>query len=218
MPEQKLRLLVADDHRLFIEGLQYVLKTDLHIEVAGIALNGKEAIEKCNDKDFDVVLMDIHMPVIDGIQATSAIKQLYPSVKVIILSTANDLTSVVNALKAGANAYVLKDAGSTELIKALHSVDKNELYLSPSIAHYFSDNTGKAKTKKDYIHFTENLITPREQAILRLIAEGYTNQEIANALFISVSTADTHRKNLIAKLKVSNTAALVKFAIENKLI
>lgn len=218
MPEQKLRLLVADDHRLFIEGLQYVLKTDLHIEVAGIALNGKEAIEKCNAKDFDAVLMDIHMPVIDGIQATSAIKQLYPSVKVIILSTANDLTSVSNALKAGANAYVLKDAGSAELIKALHSIDKNELYLSPSIAHYFSDGSGKVKIQKDYIHFTENLITPREQSILRLIAEGYTNQQIANALFISVSTADTHRKNLIAKLKVSNTAALVKFAIENKLI
>jgi DNA-binding NarL/FixJ family response regulator len=218
MPEQKLKLLVADDHRLFIEGLQYVLKQDLHIEVAGFAVNGKEAIEKCNSKNFDAVLMDVHMPVIDGIQATIAIKQLYPNIKVIMLSTANDLTTITNALKAGANAYVLKDAGSAELIKALHAVNRDETYLSASIAHFFSKGTGNTKTGKDYIHFSESLITIREQGVLRLIAEGYTNQQIADTLFISVKTADTHRKNLIAKLKVTNTASLVKFAVENKLI
>ena len=218
MPEQKLKLLVADDHRIFIEGLQYVLQQDLYIEVAGFATNGKEAIEKCSSKNFDVVLMDVHMPVIDGIQATIAIKQLYPHIKVIMLSTANDLATVTNALKAGANAYVLKDAGSAELIKALHAVNKDEIYLSASIAHFFSKDTGHAKTSKGYIHFSENLITTREQGVLRLIAEGYTNQQIADTLFISVKTADTHRKNLIAKLKVTNTASLVKFAVANKLI
>lgn len=217
MLKQKTRLLVADDHRLFIEGLQYVLKQDLNLEVAGFALNGKEAIEKCNNRDYDVVLMDIHMPVIDGIQATATIRQLYPDIKVIILSTSSDLSSVSNALKAGANAYILKDAGSNELIKALQVVNKNEIYISSSIAHFFSDDSGKA-IKKDYIQFTKNLITTREQAVLRLIADGYTNQQIADTLSISVGTADTHRKNLLAKLKVSNTAALVRFALENKLI
>jgi len=217
MLKQNTRLLVADDHRLFIEGLQYVLKQDLNIEVAGFALNGKEAIEQCNSKDYDVVLMDIHMPVIDGIQATTTIRQLYPDIKIIILSTASDLSTVSNALKAGAHAYVLKDAGSNELIKALHSVNKNEIYISSSIAHFFSDDSGKS-IRKDYIQFTKNLITTREQAVLRLIADGYTNQQIADTLFISVVTADTYRKNLLAKLKVSNTAALVRFALENKLI
>jgi len=217
MLKQNTRLLVADDHRLFIEGLQYVLKQDLNIEVAGFALNGKEAIEQCNSKDYDVVLMDIHMPVIDGIQATTTIRQLYPDIKIIILSTASDLSTVSNALKAGAHAYVLKDAGSNELIKALHSVNKNEIYISSSIAHFFSDDSGKS-IRNDYIQFTKNLITTREQAVLRLIADGYTNQQIADTLFISVGTADTHRKNLLAKLKVSNTAALVRFALENKLI
>ena len=217
MLKQNTRLLVADDHRLFIEGLQYVLKQDLNIEVAGFALNGKEAIEQCNSKDYDVVLMDIHMPVIDGIQATTTIRQLYPDIKIIILSTASDLSTVSNALKAGAHAYVLKDAGSNELIKALHSVNKNEIYISSSIAHFFSDESGKS-IRKDYIQFTKNLITTREQAVLRLIADGYTNQQIADTLFISVGTADTHRKNLLGKLKVSNTAALVRFALENKLI
>ena len=194
-----------------------MLKQDLNIEVAGFALNGKEAIEQCNSKDYDVVLMDIHMPVIDGIQATTTIRQLYPDIKIIILSTASDLSTVSNALKAGAHAYVLKDAGSNELIKALHSVNKNEIYISSSIAHFFSDDSGKS-IRKDYIQFTKNLITTREQAVLRLIADGYTNQQIADTLFISIGTADTHRKNLLAKLKVSNTAALVRFALENKLI
>jgi DNA-binding NarL/FixJ family response regulator len=217
MHQQKFKLLVADDHRLFMEGLQYVLKHELHIEVAGFAINGKEAIEKCQE-DFDAVLMDVRMPLIDGIQATAAIKQLYPHIKIIILSTSGDLTTVSNAIKAGADAYVLKDVGSAELITALRAVNRDEIYLSPSIAQYFSSETAKRKTRNDYIHFSANLITPREQSVLRLIAEGYTNQQIADTLFISVKTADTHRKNMLAKLKLSNTAALVKFAIENKLI
>jgi DNA-binding NarL/FixJ family response regulator len=218
MPEQNLKLLVADDHRLFIEGLKYVLQQDLHIEVAGFALNGKEAIEKCNEKDYDVVLMDVQMPLIDGISAATVIKQMYPTIKIIMLTTANDLATVTNALKAGADAYVLKDAGSAELVKALQAVTRGEVYLSASIAHFFSKDTSNAKTSKGYIHFSENLISAREQSVLRLIAEGFTNQEIADTLFISVKTADTHRKNLIAKLKVNNTASLVKFAVENKLI
>lgn len=218
MPEQKLKLLVADDHRLFIEGLQYVLKYELHIEVTDFALNGKEAIEKCHGQDFDAVIMDIVMPIIDGIQATAAIKQLHPHIKVIILSTANDLTTITKAIKAGADAYVLKNTGSDELIHALKAVYRNEIFISDSIAHFFSNKTGKTKTRADYIQFSENLITPREQSVLRLITEGYTNQQIADTLFISVKTADTHRKNLLSKLKVSNTALLVKFAIENKLL
>src|SRR5205814_1549591 len=144
--------------------------------------------------------------------------QLYPHVKVIVLSTASDLTTISNAIKAGADAYILKHEGSSELISALKAITKNEIFLSPTIAHFFSNNASKAKTRNDYIQFSTNLITPREQSVLRLIADGYTNQQIADTLFISVKTADTHRKNILAKLKLSNTAALVKFAIENKLI
>jgi DNA-binding NarL/FixJ family response regulator len=143
---------------------------------------------------------------------------LYPHIRIIILSTASDLTTISSAIKAGADAYILKDEGSGELISALRAINKNEIFLSPSIAHYFSNDTSKLKTRNDYIQFSANLITPREQSVLRLIAEGYTNQQIADTLFISVKTADTHRKNMLAKLKLSNTAALVKFAIENKLI
>lgn len=218
MPDTKLKLLIADDHRLFMEGLQYLLKNELQAEIKDVAGNGKEAIDKCSRTDIDAVIMDIHMPVIDGIQATRTIKQMHPHIKVVIISAADDITTVSAALKAGANAYLLKDDGCGEIIKAFRTISRNNIFISPSLAHFFTDSITNPKTRTEYIHFTESLITPREQSILKLISEGYTNQEIAETLVIAVATADTHRKNMLAKLKLSNTAALVRFAVENKLV
>ncbi|MBL0105391.1 MAG: response regulator transcription factor [Bacteroidetes bacterium] len=219
MPDKKLKLLIADDHRLFIEGLRFVLKEEFGIEIAGFVLNGKEAIEQCKKEKFDVVLMDINMPVIDGIEATREIKRLNPEIKIIIISMLGDLPNVTKAINAGADAFVLKNADSDDLMKAFQSIAKNEIYVSESITHFFTrDNNNSLKTKKEYIQFSENVITPREQSVLKLIVEGYTNQQIADTLFISVKTADTHRKNMLAKLNLPNTASLVKFAIENKLV
>ena len=118
MPDTKLKLLIADDHRLFMEGLQYLLKNELQAEIKDVAGNGKEAIDKCSRTDIDAVIMDIHMPVIDGIQATRTIKQLYPHIKVVIISAADDITTVSEALKAGADAYLLKDDGCGEIGRA----------------------------------------------------------------------------------------------------
>lgn len=214
-----MKLLVADDHRLFIEGLRFVLKEELHFDIAGYAVNGKEAIEKCNKESFDVVLMDINMPVIDGIQAAQQIKALHPEIKIIMVSMLSDLPTINKALNAGANGFILKNTGSEDLLKAIKAVCKNEIYIAESLAHFFTRDTDNSlKTKKEYIQFSENIITPREQSVLKLIVEGYTNQQIADTLFISVKTADTHRKNMLAKLNLTNTASLVKFAIENKLI
>lgn len=219
MQEKKFRLLVTDDHRLFIDGIKYILKEELNMEVAGIALNGKDAIEKCKKEKYDVVLMDINMPVIDGIHATREIKQLFPQMKIIMVSMLTDLPTVTKAIQAGADAYILKETGTMDLIKVFKAIFNNEIYLSESISHFFThDTNNKITTKTEYIKFSENLITPREQSVLKLITEGYTNQQIADTLFISVRTADTHRKNMLAKLNLPNTAALVKFAIENKLI
>jgi DNA-binding NarL/FixJ family response regulator len=218
MPDKKLKLLIADDHRMFIEGLQLMLKHELQTEIVAFALNGKEAIDICATHDIDTVIMDINMPLINGIEATKMIKQICPCIKVIILSSADSTTIVADALKAGADAYVLKDAGCEELAKALKIVCKNEIYISPSLAHFFMHTTSKHKTREDCIQFKEGYITPREQAILKLISEGYTNQQIADTLSIAVSTTDTHRKNILAKLKLPNTAALVRFAVENKLV
>jgi DNA-binding NarL/FixJ family response regulator len=219
MQPKKLRLLVADDHLLFIEGLKYILKDELHIEIAGHALNGKEAIEKCQKEEFDIVLMDINMPVIDGVEATREIRTHYPGVKIIMVSMLDNLASVIKSLKAGADAYVLKNTGSADLLDAFRAVRKNETYITPSLAHFFSqDGNGRLKAKAEYIRFSENIITDREQQILKLIVEGYTDQQIAETLFLSDKTVSTHRKNMLAKLQVPNTAALVKFAMENKLV
>lgn len=218
MPDKKLKLLLADDHKMFIEGLQLILKYELQMEIIGHALNGKEAIEMCSKPEIDALIMDIHMPVINGIEATRIIKQLYPYLKIIIISSEDSINIVTEALKAGADAFVLKESGCNELSKAFKCIYRNEIYISETIAHFFLNNNTRCTNRAEHLHHKENCITPREQAIVKLISEGYTNQQIAKTLFIAVSTADTHRKNILSKLKLPNTAALIRFAVENNLI
>jgi DNA-binding NarL/FixJ family response regulator len=219
MPDNKFKLLVADDHRLFVEGLKLVLKEEVHITIEGFALNGKDAIEKCINGDYNMVLMDINMPVIDGIEATREIKRHKPDIKILMISMLADYASVIKALKAGADGYIIKNADTSELIKALKQIQKGEIYLSESLSKIFTkDGYGKITAREEYIHFSENLISPREQQILKLIVEGFTDQQIAETLFLSDKTVSTHRKNMLAKLNLHNTAALVKFAFDNKLV
>ena len=214
-----MKLLIADDHKLFIEGIKHLLHDEFKIETTAVALNGKEAIDKCNREKYDVVLMDINMPVIDGIHATREIKTLHPETKIIMVSMLADYSSVIKALKAGADAYILKSEGTEELAKALRSILKDEIFLSPTLSEIFStDAAGKITTRDDLLQFSENLITSREKEILKLISEGFTNEQIANTLHIALRTVDTHRTNMLTKLNLPNTAALVKFGIENKLI
>ncbi len=214
-----MQLLVADDHRLFIEGLKLIMKDELDIDVKDYALNGKEAIEKCQKQPFDFVLMDINMPVIDGIEAMREIKRHDDRIKVLILSMLGEYSVVSKALKAGADGFLLKNADISEFKKAFEEIKAGNVYLSESLNEIFiKDKAGRYISRHDYIQFIDNLVSPREQSILKLIVEGHTNPEIAETLFISVKTVDTHRKNMLAKLNLPNTAALVKFAIDNKLV
>lgn len=214
-----IKLLVADDHRMFVEGIRSVLMKHAFVETVDYALNGKEAIEKCKQTGYEVVLMDINMPVISGIEASRDIKSYSPETKIIVVSMLTDYVTVAKALKAGVDGYVLKNSNADELIKAMVTVLKGETYLSDQVSMVLrSESPEKKITGENYIRFTENLVSPRETQILKLIAEGYTDTGIAEVLSISPKTVNTHRKNLLAKLQLPNTAALVRFAVENGLI
>lgn len=218
MSESKLKLLIVDDHQLFISGLKLILKDQLDLEITDYALNGKDAIEKARKEKFDIILMDINMPMIDGIEATRDIKRLNKHTKVLIVSMLTDFDTVTKVLKAGADGFLIKNADASEFVKAFHALQNNEIYLSGVLSDLFSKDKNGKINKKEYIHFTENIVTPREKSILKMIAEGHTNQVIADTLFLSVKTVDTHRNNMLAKLNLPNTAALVKFAFDNKLV
>lgn len=216
---KNLKLMVADDHRMFIEGMKLVLEDELRLDVIDVAFNGREAIDKCLQNDYDIVMMDINMPVIGGIEATEEIKRLRPSVKILMVSMNSDHSSLTRAIKAGADGYLLKSDNADEIARAIKNILRGELYLSETLSGVFKkDGTGRITTRDELIHFSDNLITSRERGVLKLIAEGYTNQQIADTLHISVRTVDTHRTNMLVKLKLPNTAALIKFSIENKLL
>jgi len=215
----KYRVLIADDHQLFIQGLKLILKDELGIPDADHAVDGKEAIEKVRRNDYDVVLLDVNMPVIDGVDAAAEIRRHSSTIKVLVVSMFSDMDTAARILEAGADGFLIKNADALEFRQAFEAVFRNEIYLSPGVADLFTrDRTGKVIIRGEYLQFTKNLVSKREKAILRLIAEGHTSHFIAETLHLSAKTVDTHRNNMLAKLGLPNSAALVRFAIENKLI
>ena len=198
-----INVIIADDHAIIRDGLKAMLAGAAGIEIVGCAGNGKQAIDMLEGSGADVILMDISMPLMNGIEATKIITEKYPAVKVIALTIHEQIDQVRYMLNAGVHGYVLKDAAKEELIQAILAVSKGKKYYSEKIMEKLSSlNTSGNKP----------LLTEREKEILKLIAEEYTNQQIADKLFLSVRTVDTHRRNLFQKLGVKNTAGLVKYA------
>lgn len=216
--DKRLKLLIADDHQLFINGLKLILKETMGIDIPDFALNGKEAIDKCRKQSFDIVVMDINMPVIDGIEATREIKLHHPETKILIVSMLSGLDTVSKAMKAGADGFLIKNADAAEFMKAFHAIQNGKIYLSDFFSDLLRTDKSGQVTRNDYIKFSDNIITSREKSVLKMISEGFTNAEIAETLFLSVATVNTHRNNMLAKLNLPNTAALVRFAIDNKLV
>ncbi len=210
-----INLLIVDDHQLITDGLSQILKSENAIREIRTAHNGQEAVDIALEQDIECVIMDINMPVLNGLEATKLIKKAKPAIKIIVVSMQCDASIVNKMLKAGANAFINKDTGKYELLKAIEKVMQGEKYISPEIAHnlfiHLSDRdiSGTEPQKQ---------LTEREREIIRLIADGFTNQEIATKLFLSTTTVDTHRKNMLAKLQLKNTASLVKYAADNKLL
>ncbi len=204
-----IRVFIVDDHPLVQEGIRALLNNEKGIEVCGYAMTAQSCLGFFIHNTADVILMDINLPDMSGIELCAAIKAKYPGIMILGLSTFNQGSYVNKMMENGASGYILKNADKEELLEAIREVNKGKTYLS--------FESGQAM-RKDNSTAQIPVITRREKEILCLIAEGYTNPEIAEKLFISPSTVDSHRKNLLAKMGMKNTASLIKFAMENKLI
>jgi DNA-binding NarL/FixJ family response regulator len=211
-----IKVLIVDDHALIREGIKNSLISQESIHVIGEASNGQDALSFLSENSVDVVLMDISMPSMDGIAATKEIVGKYPKVKVIILTMHNEVSIIKEALAAGALGYLLKTTNISELKEAIFQVANEETYFSSEISEKIMKELIKGKTKNRYDHHIK--LTKRETEILKLISEEFNNHEIAEKLFISQRTVDTHRRNLIQKLNAKNTAGLVRYALKNKII
>jgi DNA-binding NarL/FixJ family response regulator len=212
-----IKLFLADDHKMFRDGLRVQLDNVENILVVGEASNGREAVKMVEDLKPDVAVLDVAMPLMNGIEATRHILKSLPDIKVIILSMFADDIYVREALKAGAQGYLLKEESVIQLVEAIKNVLQGKVYLSKSIEEAMMEDFVKQIRNGD-MDSTKGLLTGREREVLQLIAEGRTSREIADILYISVSTVDTHRKKIMDKLSIRNTAGLVKYAIKNKII
>lgn len=215
-----IKILVVDDHPIFINGIVALLKGAEGFSIVGTAQNGLEVLEKIPATQPEIILMDINMPIMDGVEATKKIKELYPHIKVIMLTMHNELRLIKELLEIGARGYILKNISRADLLKALDLVSNGKPYLDPNVQEKMIQGISSSNDEKEDLEeskLVEN-ITTREMEILQLIALGLTSQEISNRLFISKNTVETHRKNLFSKLNVKNTAALLKYAYKHRLV
>jgi DNA-binding NarL/FixJ family response regulator len=208
----KMRIIIADDHTIIREGLISLLKKHKDIEVMGEAEQGREAVSLTRRLLPDIVIMDVSLPDLNGIEATRKIKASAPSVKVLALSMHSSRQYVEEMLNAGAAGYLLKDCASDELVAALHEIMDGKTYLSPTIAKGLHKNLADAQNAGQQSAFS--MLTPREREVMQMFSEGKTTREIALELAVSVKTVETHRMHIMNKLKIDNIAELTRYAIK----
>jgi len=205
-----IKLLIVDDHGILRAGLAALLKNEGDIRVIGEAEDGKSAVEMAMKTKPDIILMDLSLPEIDGIEATRQIIQKLPGTRVLILSVHEESELIKEAIKSGARGYVLKDALKDDLIRAIHEVMRDEIYLDASmIKHFFQNGVNIAEKDPDPIR---EQLTPREIEVLHYLAKGYTNKETAKRLNISVRTVEYHRSHINSKLDLHSRAELIEYA------
>jgi two-component system nitrate/nitrite response regulator NarL len=209
-----IKIVIADDHLMFLEGISALLKDIPEIHVVAVALSGKQVMDIVRTEFIDIVVSDISMPEMDGIELTKLLKKSNPAIKILILSTHNDSKMIVNLMQSEVDGYILKNAEKDELVQALFSIAEGEKYFSEEVKKEYMDSFFAAAKKKEL----QTKLSRREIEILKNIAMELTAQEIADKLFISQNTVNTHRKNLLNKLHAKNTAGLVKYAMQHGLL
>jgi len=212
-----IRVIVADDHTILREGVCSLLALQSDIEVVGEASDGVEALQLLAGIEVDVVIMDMVMPRMNGLEATREIKRRWPEVKILILSMYDDDAYVQQVIQAGASGYVLKRVATEDLVQAIREVHSGASFLYPPIAAKLIDDYRRV-ISGDAAPGTVGVLTPREQEVLRLIAEGNTNQDIADILGLSRKTVESHRGNIMRKLQLHDVTDLVKYAIRKGVV
>lgn len=209
----RVRILIADDHKMFRSGITMLLRKEETFEIVGEASNGLEAVRMASEKKPDVILMDIHLPQINGIEATRVIKSENSNAKILALTSYEEDAYVINMVKAGALGYILKEAPIEELVIAIKALSKGNSYFAKEVSSKLFARISQLEPRVTGKNPVTNKmsITEREFEVLKSIADELTNKEIAGKLYISPRTVETHRRNLIQKLKVKNTAGLVKY-------
>jgi DNA-binding NarL/FixJ family response regulator len=214
---KKLRILLADDHIVMRTGLRALLERQPNLEVVGESENGRETIELAASLKPDVVVMDVGMPVLNGIEAAKTIVSQHPTTAVVILSMHSDESYVMRALKAGARAYLLKESAAADLIGAIQAVSQNKSFFSPKVSRILTEDYVRVLKQKGAVD-SYDLLTGREREILQLLAEGKANKEVATDLNISLYTVETHRSHILQKLNLHNPAELVLYAVRKGII
>ena len=214
---QNLRIVLAEDHTILREGLRALLSTDPNFEIIGEAPDGREAVRCVEKLEPDLLLIDLSMPRMSGMDAIREIKKRFPAIKIIALTVHKTEEYLLTTLKAGADGYVLKDATHEELVMAIKNVMGGKSYLSPGVSEKVIDGYLEGKESNRSLSSWETL-SQREREVLKLIAEGYKNKEIAEDLCISLKTVEKHRANLMKKLDLHNAAALTVYALQKGLV
>jgi two-component system response regulator NreC len=207
----KLRVFVADDHAVLRAGLKALVNVQPDMEIVGEADNGRTTHERAKELMPDVVLMDISMPELSGVQATELLRQECPSIKILILTAYKDKGYLDRLLKIGASGYVLKLSAAEELIEAIRTVANGGIYLDPQMVDRIAEGYVRSQFLKGEVRQKE--LTAREEEVLRLIAQGYSNKEISNHLKIAVKTVESHKANLMQKLELRNRTEIVRYAV-----
>ncbi len=212
---ETIQVIIVDDHKLVTDCIGLFLRGAKDIDVIGIAHSGKDALSLLMKDEPHVVLADISMPEMSGIQLTAAIKAKYPNVKILILSMHSDYNNISEAIDAGADGYVPKDVSSEELVEAITTVSRGKNYFHSTISDEIVKNYATKRQQDDTIL---PQLTRRELEVLQLFAEGFNNSEIAEKLFLSVRTIESHKNHILQKTNMKNSVELIKFAIKNRII